>query len=511
MALFSPLSLDELKANDDDWPTDSSVNQELVEESFALCYDVYRPGSQLAKDAKGLCDEPEKTDPPEAEGSEAQVVDKDWVTALVETTLDKSASTTADVEEKTAPSEDPLPPATAFVRDLTLQRDLHVAYLRSKLASFADASPKTGINRLLECYHIVHSLCLLAVELTEAEKRPVIGFVLSCRSANGVFGTEHGQVGDLVSTYAAVMTLVSLEADEALASIDRSAVRQFLVTPVCQHQDGLVRLVPGGEAVVEFAYYASAIACVLGLDLYPEFKHVPTWLSKCQTYEGGFGQKPGVTAFAQHTYHAFAALCLLKRVHLADSEALAFYIARRQMRLEGGFQDCTCGLLDMASSYWTASLCPLVRRALIQASEEGDSDEEEDDDDSRISELGPDSDEPLHCCPVSLQACLLAYAQCPSGGFVAEAGEEPERVPAVSSTYFALSSLSTMQHYAGKQGAAERATCKADKPEEGESPEDTDHTAPLVVGVSANLLRKVDPLLGVCSAQLQRVVESSHS
>ena len=95
----------------------------------------------------------------------------------------------------------------------------------------------------------------------------------------------------------------------------------------------------------------------------------------CQTYEGGFGGEPWNEAHGGYAFCAVAALALLKSLHLCDMAALKvpgmstavafrclyvrawvgatqYWLAMRQMPVEGGFQGRTNKLVDGCYSFW---------------------------------------------------------------------------------------------------------------------------------------------------------------
>ena len=69
------------------------------------------------------------------------------------------------------------------------------------------------------------------------------------------------------------------------------------------------------------------------------FSHPTTFLiCRCQTYEGGFGGAPGMEAHGGYSFCGLAALALMGRARLCDTDRLLRWAANRQMRQEGGFQ-----------------------------------------------------------------------------------------------------------------------------------------------------------------------------
>ena len=68
------------------------------------------------------------------------------------------------------------------------------------------------------------------------------------------------------------------------------------------------------------------------------FEHVILNSFRCQTYEGGFGGVPGMEAHGGYSFCGLAALILMGKGNLCNTDNLLKWTANRQMRLEGGFQ-----------------------------------------------------------------------------------------------------------------------------------------------------------------------------
>lgn len=166
----------------------------------------------------------------------------------------------------------------------------------------------------------------------------------------------------LASTYGAVNGLVSVGTEAALSSIDRVALRRFLLA--MQQPDGSFTLHHGGEVDIRFvyicsrldsyvlfgfsgAYCALSVAKLLEIPIYSDtdnelskdglFAKTADWLLSCQTYEGGFGALPGQEAHGGYTYCGVASLVLLDQLHRCDIDSLLRWTSNRQLKLEGGF------------------------------------------------------------------------------------------------------------------------------------------------------------------------------
>ncbi len=93
---------------------------------------------------------------------------------------------------------------------------------------------------------------------------------------------------------------------------------------------------------------------------------VGSFISACQSYEGGIGGEPGIEAHGGYTYCGLAALCLLKHhdfnesLSLFNVDALLEWTCHRQMATEGGFQGRTNKLVDACYSLWQGGVFPLL-------------------------------------------------------------------------------------------------------------------------------------------------------
>lgn len=155
--------------------------------------------------------------------------------------------------------------------------------------------------------------------------------------------------------------IVTLEDTAALATIDRSGLRNFMYS--LQKPDGSFSLHSGGEIDIRFViiiliivafynilsiysgvYCALSVAKLCNIPIFSDpdcpddlFANTADWLLKCQTYEGGFGAGPGHEAHGGYTFCGVASLVLLNQLHRCDVEALLHWTVNKQQKLEGGF------------------------------------------------------------------------------------------------------------------------------------------------------------------------------
>ena len=113
--------------------------------------------------------------------------------------------------------------------DLTLLRDCHIKYLQGGIGQLPQGFAVLDASRPWICYWVLHSLALLGADLpSHVTASDVIHFLKCCQDPRGGYGGGPMQLAHLAPTYAAVAALVTLGSPEALDSIDRPAMFEFL-------------------------------------------------------------------------------------------------------------------------------------------------------------------------------------------------------------------------------------------------------------------------------------------
>ncbi|KAG5452686.1 Geranylgeranyl transferase type-1 subunit beta [Clonorchis sinensis] len=114
--------------------------------------------------------------------------------------------------------------------------------------------------------------------------------------------------------YAALCTLLILGDD--LSRVDRHSVLSGVAALQCEDIPGLFRAaLISPERDMRFVFSAVASCYMLnGLD-YLDREAIVSFIGDSMTYEGGFGNLPGLEAHAGATYCALASLSLLGRLH----------------------------------------------------------------------------------------------------------------------------------------------------------------------------------------------------
>lgn len=355
-----------------------------------------------------------------------------------------SSSEQAEVEAKCSRILQSLP------SPLLLWRERHIKYLFHGLTS--------NLSRKFECldasrpwlvYWMTHSLRLLDAPIPVVDEEDysdrIITFLATC-AVDGGYGGGPGQAPHLATTYAAVMALANLKRPEALDSIDRRALLDFLRRLAIP--SGAFALHEDGEVDIRAVYLAAAVAAILQLPLSPLFDSAPAWLARCQTYEGGFAGAPGCEAHGGYAYCGLAALLLLGHPQLVHLPSLGRWLANRQMSLEGGFSGRAGKLVDGCYSFWQGAEFPLVEAVKEQ--------------------VGAKTPAAVLFDRSALSAYILGCCQWPGGGLV----DKPGKGPDYYHTCYCLSGLSIAQH----AGVDE---------------------APFVLGPPENEIAKTHPLLNV--------------
>ena len=250
-----------------------------------------------------------------------------------------------------------------------LMRERHVAYLMKGLGGLGGSYVALDASRPWLCYWILHGMDLLDA-LPEEKIDAGVATLAKCRSPTGGYGGGPQQLAHCAPTYAASLAIAVLGTRRAYESVDRKGLYAFLLS--MKDPSGGFRMHDDGEVDVRGTYTALAVAALFNV-LTPELAEgAAAYALRCQTYEGGFGGEPGVEAHGGYVFCALAALVILNATDAVDLDALERWLARRQTRVEGGFQGRTNKLVDGCYSFWqggTLALVAHVRRGHTRSDE----------------------------------------------------------------------------------------------------------------------------------------------
>jgi len=237
-----------------------------------------------------------------------------------------------------------------------------VAFLQSGLRHLDAAFSTLDSSRAWLCYWILHGLALLRVEVDDNVKRDMVAHFTRCQCADGGFGGGPMQLAHTAPTYASVMALVTVGTLDAFKVVNRPLLYRYLLS--LKDGEGGFRVHHDGEADSRGMYTVLAVAAMVNV-LTPELADgAEDWVKRSQGFDGGVGGEPGNESHGGYAYCALASMVLLGRAHEAlDLDAMASWLAQRQMPVEGGFQGRTNKLVDSCYSFWQGACFPLLRLA----------------------------------------------------------------------------------------------------------------------------------------------------
>uniref|UniRef100_F1L5Y5 Protein farnesyltransferase subunit beta n=1 Tax=Ascaris suum TaxID=6253 RepID=F1L5Y5_ASCSU len=334
-----------------------------------------------------------------------------------------------------------------------LCRTVHTHYICHSLKELGKFSQSLDASRPWFCYWGMHSLRLLEATVDESLTSSIIRFLKTCEWPTGGYGGGPGQYPHLATTYGAVMALVSIGTEEALASINRKTLHDFIMS--VKEPDGSFHVHVGGEIDIRGSYCALAVASITNILDEQIAANTDSFVISCQTYEGGFGGLRSCEAHGGYTFCGVASLMILGKSALMHTPSLFKWLAQKQMKFEGGFQGRTNKLVDGCYSFWQAAVFPMMQVELDKRSP---------------TELRAPFD------AKALQEFILVICQDKEkGGF----RDKPEKARDMYHTCYTLSGLSIAQSY----------------------------TPDNVVGGSNNRLAHISPVYNICKSYEQKARE----
>lgn len=226
-------------------------------------------------------------------------------------------------------------------------------------------------------YWCIMGLASMGIDVRAKYKQRVVDSLRPMQNEEGGFGGGNGQMSHLTATYSAVLALAVVsggdedgDVEEPLDIVDRRAMYRFLHS-VKDHETGGFRVAVNGESDVRGAYCALSIITLLALPTTGGLlKGTREYLSRCQTFEGGFGATPGGNeAHGGYAFCALAGLCMLGDPREVlnsslDMRRLLSWLSARQYAPEGGLSGRTNKLVDGCYSTWVGGCWALVEAGL---------------------------------------------------------------------------------------------------------------------------------------------------
>jgi protein farnesyltransferase subunit beta len=268
----------------------------------------------------------------------------------------------------------------------------------------------------------------------------------------GLMGYSFGE-SQLIATYAGILSIISLDCEEAYKIIDREKMKKYLMDMKnksnnfsfdknfiiednifivnglnenkmlydingnflmkknsekirnfeVQHE-GSFQVHYNGESDLRAVYCVLIIAFILDIMDEELTNGIAENIAKCQTFEGGLGPEPFAEAHGGYNFCGIASLILLNKLNCIDLNKQIKWLVNRQMTIEGGFNGRTNKLVDSCYSFWQAS----VFNMLIEKNPVFSYDKE------------------LLYDQLSLQAYILFACQQKEGGIVDKPGKKPD-------------------------------------------------------------------------------------
>ncbi|KFY10576.1 hypothetical protein V492_04944 [Pseudogymnoascus sp. VKM F-4246] len=265
-----------------------------------------------------------------------------------------------------------------------LLRQKHINFCHKQLGPLPAPFAKADAGRPWFFYWTLTALSALGEDVSQYRER-LISTVAPLQNATGGFGGGHGQMSHLATTYATVLSLAMVGGEDAINSIDRKAMWQWL--SMLKQSDGGFQMSIGGEVDVRGAYCAALLVKLLRLPLHLAegspaktdenfnlYTGLGEYVSRCQTYEGGIASRPDTEAHGAYAFCALACLCILgdPRETLPkylDVPTLISWLSSRQYAPEGGFAGRTNKLVDGCYSHWIGGCWPLLDACLAGSAE----------------------------------------------------------------------------------------------------------------------------------------------
>jgi protein farnesyltransferase subunit beta len=260
---------------------------------------------------------------------------------------------------------------------LQLRRLDHIRFLHSNLGRLPAPFVALDASRPWMFYWVLAGLSFLGEEIETKYKQRLIESLQPLQNKAGGFGSGHGQLSHIASTYASLLALACVD---GLDMVDRKSMWHFLGS--IKHSNGGFSMAVGAEQDVRGAYCAMTAIVLLNLplELPPDAPARATglqaftdglgeWVGRCQTYEGGIAGAPTNEAHGAYAFCALACLSLLDAPSISipkylDVPALISWLAGSQTSPEGGFQGRTNKLVDACYSHWSGSCWALLHAAL---------------------------------------------------------------------------------------------------------------------------------------------------
>jgi len=270
-----------------------------------------------------------------------------------------------DPENENNQNQEDEDPETAISQSIL--RPFHSQYLIRNLKSTGPVGKVFDNGQPWMIYWLIHSLDVLDYPHDYLNNEKLISncvsFLSQCQSPDGGFMGGPYQLPNILPTYAAILSMITLGSEEGYKMINREKMYEFLMSRRNPAIKGSFLVHDKGECDMRGAYTAMIIADVLNI-MTDELKDgVGDYIASLQSYEGGLGATTHEEAHGGYTFCGFAGLCLIGEAHKVDLHKLTWWACSRQLSSEGGFNGRTNKVVDACYTFWVGALFHLINIA----------------------------------------------------------------------------------------------------------------------------------------------------
>ncbi|KIX07065.1 uncharacterized protein Z518_05042 [Rhinocladiella mackenziei CBS 650.93] len=240
--------------------------------------------------------------------------------------------------------------------DLSLVVEKHVKYIQG-LDTRKDELDYwlTEHLRLNGVYWGLTSLCLLG-HPDALPRDKTLEFVLACQNHDGGFGAAPGHDSHMLYTVSAVQILATINALSDLDEEGRGG-KERIARYIASLQDPQTGAFAGdewGETDTRFLCGAFNALSILNMMHLVDVEKAVSHVHACTNFDGGFGRSPGAESHSGQIFTCVAALTIVRRLDLVDTDRLAAWLSERQLA-NGGLNGRPEKLEDVCYSWWVLS------------------------------------------------------------------------------------------------------------------------------------------------------------
>lgn len=233
---------------------------------------------------------------------------------------------------------------------------LHIDFLSTYDEKNKNDYDMTEYLRMSGIYWSLTALNLLNSS-DSLDQKSLIEFVKSCQTSNGGFSPAPRHDPNILYTLSAVQILCIYD---QLDCIDVDQVALYISKS--QKEDGSFVGDEWNEVDTRFSFCAVATLALIGrlwTNTPIDINKCVDFLMSCMNFDGGFGCRPGSESHSGQIYCCLGTLSILHKLHLADSEALGWWLCERQLP-SGGLNGRPDKLPDVCYSWWVLSSLSII-------------------------------------------------------------------------------------------------------------------------------------------------------